>query len=115
MTACILKDSGCGATTVVGAQTDVAVSGSTPFALTGLETNAAGYSLTFCYVCTVSPLGGGTTIEFLKDSITVTQNALDCSTALTDIGFVAPAAHAYNSAGSSVTIISDYTAIFNHA
>ena len=44
----------------------------------------------------------------------VTQNALDCSTALSDAGFANPAPIAYNSAGSSVTIAADYTSIFNH-
>ena len=78
---------------MVAAQSDVAVGGATPFALTAVETNPAGYSLTFCFVCTVSPVGGGATIEFTKDSITVTQNpsSISCSTALIDAGFLNPA------------------------
>ena len=99
---------------MVAAQSDVAVGGATPFALTAVETNPAGYSLTFCYVCTVSPVGGGATIEFFKDSITVTQNTLDCSIALTDAGFIDPAPIPYNSAGSYITIAPEYTSIFNH-
>ena len=115
VTACIIKDAGCGSTTVVGAQTDVAVDGSSPFALTGLETNVSGYSLTFCYVCTVSPLGGGTPIEFPKDTITVTQNPLDCSAALTDAGFANPVPFSYNSAESSVAVASGFNDIFTHS
>ena len=103
------------ATKKVDAQFDVTIGGSIPFILTAIETNVAGYSLTICYECTVSPSIGGALIVFQKDSIIITQNLLDCSTALTDAGFVNPASHFYNSAGSSVTIAVDYTTIFNHA
>ena len=70
--------------------------------------------MTFCYECTISPIDGGGPYTFKKDSITVTQNALDCSIALSDAGFTNPLPIAYDSGGSSVTISSGYTAIFNH-
>ena len=41
--------------------------------------------------------------------------ALDCSISLVDAGFVNPAPIAYNSAGSSLVIITSYTEIFTHS
>ena len=116
VTSCTLKDSpGCSATSVVGAQTDVAIGGASPFAITAIETNAAGYSLKFCYECIVTPVGGGTPITFTKDSITVTQNALDCSTALTDAGFANPPAIPYNSVGTGFVVTTGFSDIFTHS
>ena len=40
---------------------------------------------------------------------------VDCSTSLADAGFTNPNAIPYNSAGSSVTIFTDYTTIFTHS
>ena len=83
------------------------------FGITAVETNANGYTLTFCYECTITP-SGGTPIIFIKDTITIVQNPLDCSLALTDAGYTNPAAIAFNSVGSSVSVAADYLAIFSH-
>ena len=115
VTSCILKDSGCGGTKKVDGQTDVTIEGSPPFAVTAIETNLLGYVFTFCYECTVSPFGGGTLIQFPKDLITVTQNPLDCSIALTHVGFTDPAAISFNSAGTGVTVASGFSDIFTHS
>ena len=96
---------------MVGAQTDVVVGGINPFEITALENNSAGYSLTFCYECTIS---AGPNV-FTKDLITVTQNTLDCSTALSDAGFVNPPAIPYSSDSSKISFTSGYTDFFNHA
>ena len=62
--------------------------------------------------CGVLPTGQSEI--FFDKVITVTANALDCSSALVDAGFVDPPPIAFNSAGSSATVAADYTAIFNH-
>ena len=53
--------------------------------------------------------------EFTKDSITVTANPLDCSTSLTDASFANPPPIAYDSAGSTVPVTNDFSAIFSHS
>ena len=95
VTNCALKEVGC--LTALAAQSDVVLGGD-PYGITAVETNVLGYSLTFCYECVVTPTSGSP-ITFTKDSITVTQNPLDCSAALTDNGFIPPPIP-YNSAGS---------------
>ena len=47
--------------------------------------------------------------------ITVVADALDCSTSLTSAGFTNPANIPYNSAGSTVTVAADVSAIFTHS
>ena len=90
------------------AQTDIVLEPS-PFGIFAQDMLApTGYSYTFCYSCTAG------TFAFIKDSITVTQNALDCSMVLTDVGFN-PAAIPYNSMGSAVTIATDYNSIWAHS
>ena len=49
-----------------------------------------------------------------KDNIQITADPYFCAGALTDTGFTPPAAIAYNSVGSSVTITNSYTEIFLH-
>ena len=95
VTSCTLKEVGC--LTALAAQSDV-VLGADPYGITAVETNVVGYSLTFCYECVVTPTSGSP-ITFTKDSITVTQNPLDCSIALTDNGYTPPPIP-YNSVGS---------------
>ena len=87
MTSCSLKDEGCAAEALIGPQTDVVLETASPFVLTAAETIAAGHLWTFCYECTVTPVGGLPTIKFTKDSLTVSQTALDCSSSLADAGF----------------------------
>ena len=102
---------------MVDSQTDVVIAPSTPFAVTAIETNVAGYALTFCYECTVSPVGGGSSIVFTKDSITVnsvSQLSIDCSSSLFDSGF-SPFPISYNSAGSFEIVAQDYTVLFTHS
>ena len=96
----------------MAAQTDV-VLGGTPYGITATETNPVGFSLTFCYQCTITPTGLAS-IVFNKDSVTISALQLDCTTSLTDAGFVNLAPHPYNSAGSSVTIANGYTDFFTH-
>ena len=107
LTSCELQEPGCG--TTLASQTDVTLGAGPSFGLSAVETNAAGYSLTFCFQCTI-----GTNV-FTKDSITISQNVLDCSVALTDAGFTNPAPITYNSAGSAISVAADYTAIFTHS
>ena len=67
VTTCIFKEPGC--VNPLPAQTDVILAAN-PFGITAVETNVAGYSLTFCYECEVTPLGQPA-IKFTKDSITI--------------------------------------------
>ena len=110
VTNCILKEPGCAAPLI--AQSNVVI-WTLPFWITAKQNEAAGYTVTFCYECTITD-GAGTLHIFTKDSITVTARPLDCSTALTDAGFVNPLPIAFNSVGSPVPVAAGYTAIFNH-
>ena len=111
VTTCSLKEPGCGAP--LAPQPDV-VLGASPFGITASETNAAGYSVMFCYYCEVGVNGQAPFSYFTKDSISITQLPVDCSSSMTSTSFPNPAAIPYNSAGSAVTIATDYTAIFTH-
>ena len=101
-----MKEPGCA--TALAAQTNV-VLGADPFGITAVETNVSGYSLTFCFECSTASQ------TITKDSITVTQNPVDCSGALVDASFANPAAIVFNSAGSSMTVATGFTNIFTHS
>ena len=93
------------------------VLGADPFGISATETNAAGYTVDFCFKCTMTnPVG-----SYWNTRFTFTVNgdpgapAIDCSTALTSTGYMDPPAFPYNSAGSTVTIAADYTDFFTHS
>ena len=50
---------------------------------------------------------------FVKQ-IVISAFSLDCSASLVDAGFANRAPIAYNSVGSVITVIADYTDIFTH-
>ena len=65
---CALKEPGCASP--LASQTNV-VLGAAPYPVAAIETNSVGYSLTFCYECSVTPTAGGPSFTFTKDGITV--------------------------------------------
>ena len=87
---------------------------STSYSITAKENISKGYSITFCYVCEINALGYPP-MFFTKDMIIVTQNALDCSTALTDAGFKNPPSIPFKDSGPLIPIIEGYTSIFDHS
>ena len=90
------------------------LSASPLFGLAAFETNPGGYTVNTCYECkTVSTIGIS---NYFHKKITIVANKLDCSTALTDAGFVDPPAIAYNSASKGpIKVVAGYSTIFNHA
>ena len=107
---CRLLEQGCGSPLALP---DITIDTSAPFAVYASELNPNGYSQNICFECDVLPTGQSA-ISIQRDSILVTQNALDCSTSLTSTGFSDPATVPYNSAGYEVTVAADYTAVFTH-
>ena len=65
-----------------------------------------------CYSCTVIPPGQAVVSTFSK-TLTIIGDPVDCSNSLTDKSFT-PSVVAYNSAGSSALVLSDYLTIFSH-
>ena len=78
VTACTLKEPGCA--TALSPQPDVTL-GASPFGITASETNPLGYSVTFCFECEVIPTGQAP-LYFTRDSLVVSQQAVNCSSAL---------------------------------
>ena len=108
---CKLMTAGaCG--TNLPAQTDI-VLGAAPYSITATELNPVGYSFSICLSCDIKPTGLPL-ITFIKDSIKIIGQPLDCSNSLTDAIFPNPAPIIFNSAGTSATIIEGYTEIFVH-
>ena len=93
------------------------VIGTSPnYGLTAVENNPPGYDLEFCYECVITPSPGSglPIIPFTKDSLRVIANPLDCSASLADAGFTNPASIPFNSAGSFVIVVPNYSAVFTH-
>ena len=76
------------------------------FGVAASETEPLGYSEMVCYECSIEPVGLPPVL--FQKSFTITANALDCSTSLVDAGFVDPPPILYNSAGSNMTLATDY-------
>ena len=112
LTQCHLRES-TDCTVALAAQSNVAMTASPSFGLTQSETVALGYIQPFCFRCGILPAGQSEI--FFDKTITLTANALDCSTSLADGGFINPAAINYNSAGSSLVVTTDFTGIFTHS
>ena len=75
--------------------------------------NPAGYSYELCYMCSITQNTISITNIFVK-KIVISAFPLDCTASLVDAGFANPAPIAYNSVGSVITVIADYTDIFTH-
>ena len=75
---------------------------------------AAGYTINFCYTCTVKPAGGvAPEVEKVKDNLKIVQNPVDCSSALVAKSPSLPAIQ-YKSGGSPIQMITGYTEVFTH-
>ena len=74
--------------------------------------NAAGYTLTFCYKCEISPLGGLAAIPFTKDALVIRQYA-DCSDSLSALSPVFTAIP-FKSGGSTIVKVTNYEVFFTH-
>ena len=102
-------------TTPLPAQTDL-VLGTSPFSISASELNPLGYTYTLCYSCDILPITGLPMITFIKDLITVSEKALDCSESISDniLFDKNPPSINYDSAGSNYVIADSYLSIFNH-
>ena len=110
-----MKDPDCSSTAATGAQTNVAVGASSPFAITASETISPGYVVNMCYRCEIKPTGQPSI--FFDQLVDVTALALDCATSLTpDATFANPPDIAYNSGGTttSIAVAANYEEIFTH-
>ena len=79
-------------------QPNVVLGASPTYSLTATETNAQGFTLTFCYECKINPTGQSA-IYFSLDPFRIKSDPLDCSTSLVKVaGFGTPPVIAFNSA-----------------
>ena len=92
-------------------QTDIVLGAS--FEIAANELNPAGYYFNLCYSCDIQDTATTTMSTFSKQII-IEAFALDCSASLVDAGFVSPSPIAYNSGGTVITLVADYTSIFTH-
>ena len=107
VTSCEMLDPDC--STALPPHPNIVFGASPTFGITASEIIPAGYSLNFCYKCTIAITG-----TVITKDITITADPLDCTTSLTDAGFPDPTIP-YNSAGSStLSIAAGYTDIFTH-
>ena len=110
-----MKDPDCSSTAATGAQTNVAVGASSPFAITASETISPGYVVNMCYRCEIKPTGQPSI--FFDQLVDVTALTLDCSASLSiDTTFANPPNIVYNSGGTgtSINVAANYEAIFTH-
>ena len=108
VTSCEMLNPDC--STALPAHPNIVFGASPTYGITASKIIPAGYSLNFCYKCTI----GITATEITKD-ITITATPLDCSSSLTNILSYADPIIPYNSAGTSVLFIAaGYTDIFTH-
>ena len=76
---------------------------------------AAGYTINFCYTCTVTPAGGvAPEVQKVKDNLKIVQNPVDCSSALVAKKSPSLPAIQYKSGGSPIQMITGYTEVFTH-
>ena len=99
----------CGVT--LPAQTDIVFGAS--FKITATELKPEGYYYDLCYSCSIQETATSIMSTFNKQ-IVIKALALDCLASLSDAGFANPATIAYNSGGSVITVVADYSDIFTH-
>ena len=63
------------------------------------ETNSKGYLTRICYECIVSPISNLSPISFYFDNITIEEHIVDCSSSLSDKGFLGPSPIPFNLQG----------------
>ena len=113
LTGCTLKKEGC--VEALGPQTNVMLGAQPDFKITATEKNPLGFSLTFCMKCQITPTQLSP-IDFQKDTIKVTAEALDCSGSLqADSSFSSIPVIEYQKNGPKINIASSYESIFTHS
>ena len=67
--------------TTLPTQSNIVMGPSPDYKVTGFETIKLGYLQSFCYSCTIQPLGSQSPITFTKDALQIQQYP-DCSNSL---------------------------------